>query len=311
MLSAAIASTAQADSPSTSDRPTSPPRLLGATPEAELPFDSPRAVEVMSARALADQQRSTVAEALLESEGAHPAWSAPSVLTVNLRGLGTPRVLVLQNGVRLNPGSSGPTATPLGDLDPFLVDQLEIVRGPGSVLWGSDAMGGVINVVTQRPRFDPRRAWDIGADARLRFDSASSGLVGHAAATGHLRRLGLRAGFTARRLDDLLGGRDTGRQRYTSYWQANADIAARLDLGPAGLVDLDYTRGERHDAYFPSTAGDAAFSRVRDHARDVVALNYAGKFPRVFLHGVELTLSAQSLRTLRDGFRPEANRIDR
>ncbi len=69
-----------------------------------------------------------------------------------IRGLDSNRILVLVDGERLN---NGRTATSFGGLETSLVDlsqvqQVEVVRGPGSVLYGSDAFGGVVNVVTSR-----------------------------------------------------------------------------------------------------------------------------------------------------------------
>jgi TonB-dependent heme/hemoglobin receptor len=69
-----------------------------------------------------------------------------------IRGLDSNRILVLVDGERLN---NGRTATSFGGLETSLVDlsqlqQVEVVRGPGSVLYGSDAFGGVVNIVTSR-----------------------------------------------------------------------------------------------------------------------------------------------------------------
>jgi len=65
-----------------------------------------------------------------------------------LRGTESNHVLVLVDGVRINPGTIGSAA--IQNIAPELVERVEIVKGPRSTLYGSDALGGVINVITRR-----------------------------------------------------------------------------------------------------------------------------------------------------------------
>ncbi|MGH8129393.1 MAG: TonB-dependent receptor domain-containing protein [Steroidobacteraceae bacterium] len=65
-----------------------------------------------------------------------------------LRGTESNHVLVLVDGLRINPGTIGSAA--IQNIAPELVERVEIVKGPRSTLYGSDALGGVINVITRR-----------------------------------------------------------------------------------------------------------------------------------------------------------------
>ena len=65
-----------------------------------------------------------------------------------LRGTDSNHVLVLVDGVRINPGTIGSAA--IQNIAPELIERVEIVKGPRSTLYGSDAIGGVINVITRR-----------------------------------------------------------------------------------------------------------------------------------------------------------------
>ncbi|TVS13624.1 MAG: TonB-dependent receptor [Wenzhouxiangella sp.] len=69
-----------------------------------------------------------------------------------LRGLGSQRVLTLTDGVRLSGQGTGYGGGSLSIYDTFSVERIEILRGPNSVLYGTDAFGGVINVITRQPR---------------------------------------------------------------------------------------------------------------------------------------------------------------
>jgi vitamin B12 transporter len=66
--------------------------------------------------------------------------------SVFLRGANSDQTLVLVDGVRINPGTIG--GAPLQDVLPFLVQRVEVVKGPYSTLYGSDAIGGVIQIIT-------------------------------------------------------------------------------------------------------------------------------------------------------------------
>jgi vitamin B12 transporter len=66
--------------------------------------------------------------------------------SVFVRGTESNHVLVLMDGLRLNPGTIGTAA--IQNVAPEFVDRVEIVKGPRSTLYGSDAIGGVVNVIT-------------------------------------------------------------------------------------------------------------------------------------------------------------------
>jgi vitamin B12 transporter len=69
--------------------------------------------------------------------------------SVFIRGADSNHTLVLVDGVRINPGTIGGAA--FQNLSPELIERIEIVKGPRSSQWGSDAIGGVINIITRRP----------------------------------------------------------------------------------------------------------------------------------------------------------------
>jgi len=71
-------------------------------------------------------------------------------VSVFLRGANSNQTLVLLDGVRLNPGTFGLAS--LQNIAPNLVDHIEVITGPRSSLYGSDAMGGVINIITKDPQ---------------------------------------------------------------------------------------------------------------------------------------------------------------
>jgi len=65
-----------------------------------------------------------------------------------IRGAESNHTLVLVDGIRINPGTIGLPG--LQNIRPDMIERIEVVKGPRSALWGSDAIGGVVNVVTRR-----------------------------------------------------------------------------------------------------------------------------------------------------------------
>jgi vitamin B12 transporter len=89
-----------------------------------------------------------------------------------LRGTDSNHVLVLVDGVRINPGTIGSAA--IQNIAPELIERVEIVKGPRSTIYGSDAIGGVINVITRR-RTQSGGSIQAGAGS---FDSRSASVEG-------------------------------------------------------------------------------------------------------------------------------------
>ena len=77
------------------------------------------------------------------------------ITSVFIRGAEAGESLVLVDGIRINDPSAPDGSAVLGDLLVSNVDHIEVLRGPQSTLYGSDAIGGVVNVLTQRGGSQP------------------------------------------------------------------------------------------------------------------------------------------------------------
>jgi len=69
--------------------------------------------------------------------------------SIFIRGAESNHTLVLLDGVRINPGTVG--SAQIQNIPPDLVERIEVIKGPRSTLYGSDAIGGVINIITRAP----------------------------------------------------------------------------------------------------------------------------------------------------------------
>ncbi len=93
-----------------------------------------------------------------------------------LRGTESNHVLVLVDGLRINPGTIGSAA--IQNIAPELVERIEIVKGPRSTLYGSEAIGGVINVITRRGAADGASVQAGFGDYDTKSASLRAGLSG-------------------------------------------------------------------------------------------------------------------------------------
>lgn len=157
--------------------------------------------------------------------------------SVFIRGAESNHTLVLIDGVRINPGTIGLPA--LQNVTPDMVERIEVVKGPRSALWGSDAIGGVINVVTRRGSRDGWVAEAGYGDYDTRKASVNGGVaIGERTAVDFGVAWLDSAGFPTRS-DDAT---DRG------YENLNASLQLRADMGP-GEVSLQHWRAAGTSEY--------------------------------------------------------------
>ncbi|MCB8822283.1 TonB-dependent receptor plug domain-containing protein [Microvirga rosea] len=148
---------------------------------------------------------------------------------VRIRGAEARHTLVLIDGVRVNDPSSGSGEFDFANLEAVDIERIEVLRGPQSALYGSDALGGVINIITRKGK-TPRavvsaEGGSYGTKATRAAVSGSSGPVNYAfSATGYDT-----AGFSRY-------GYRIGRIERLRAWPLEADSAVRL--GASGRVGI-------------------------------------------------------------------------
>ena len=102
-----------------------------------------------------------------------------TVSTINVRGTNSNQTLVLIDGVRVNNGSNG--LPPLNAIPANAIERIEIVRGAASSLYGADAIGGVINVITRKGADKEISGFvnaGVGTYASSQYDAGLSGTIG-------------------------------------------------------------------------------------------------------------------------------------
>lgn len=216
--------------------------------------DLPVSATVLSCKDIEQTPAQSLDQLLLAVPGINlqepPSFAQhPTADAVSMRGLGGIRTLVLLDGVPLNDAFFGYVQWNQVPLDS--IERIEIMRGGASSLWGTYAMGGVINIVTRAPKTN---AADLsagyGSYGTSQFD-ASGSIV----ATDWLK-LGVRGDRF-----DTNGYNTTPQDQRgpidvpTSFRQHNLQAGALFDFGP----DLNgYLRGNYHENHqVLVTAGDS------------------------------------------------------
>jgi iron complex outermembrane receptor protein len=183
--------------------------------------DSLHATEVITRAEIARSAARTIADVLATRLGVDLSPRSPAQGDLSIRGSTADQVLILVDGQPVSDAQSGhyalDLATPLA-----AVERIEILRGMGSSLYGSPAIGGVVNIVTR-----------AGAANMVSTHGGSYGTVGGAFATGTMR-VGLTADFE----------KSDGHRNSTDYRDGAARLTA-ASSGPLGSMRTDLGFGVR------------------------------------------------------------------
>jgi outer membrane receptor protein involved in Fe transport len=255
--------------------------------DAEPVFDVPEAVGVTTREELESRPFNLLPQAIREETGVLVQQTTPAQASVFIRGFSAQRVVYLVDGVRLNTSTFRTGATQyLGWINPALVQQLEIVRGPASVQYGSDALGGAVNVIAFEPPVSPTGRQVSGS---VEGTAGSADLTGGISATLLVQqpRLALQVGGSGRRVGELRTGRGRDshaavtrflglpsselgtRLRDTDFFQGGGYVTGRIVTGDRGAIRAIYMHEEQADVtrYDRTLGGDGVYRSEFDPQR--------------------------------------------
>lgn len=204
--------------------------VVTASRTAEDPFETARSVDVVDLQALQEGQYRSVPQALRNLPSTFVQETSPGQGSPYLRGFTAYNNLLLIDGIRLNNSTfrAGPNQY-WATIDPMSLSRIEVLRGPASTLYGSDAVGGTVQVFTKSPSRYAADGVAYGGETYGRYASAE----GSVAARGEVHvgftderglRTGVLIGGSARALGDIEGGRATGTQPNTSHDENGYDV---------------------------------------------------------------------------------------
>lgn len=285
------------------------PLIVTATRVEEGLWQIPYTAAVLDSTVFSQSLERTVPEAL---------GAIPNVMVQKTsRGHGSPYIrgftgrqnLFLIDGIRLNNATwrSGPVQY-ANSIDPYAVDRIEVVKGHGSVLYGSDAIGGTVNIITKVSGFrdEPEGGFFNHGEAFYRFDSNSRSHVGRLESRlGQGGRFGVLLGVSAKDFGDI---RDSalGRMRNTGYDERNFDLKFEYALAADVTLTLAHQTLDQDDVWrwhstvfnpgwtaAGGTAPGTFLRRTYDQGRTLTYARIDGESPGAAVERWSATLSRQ------------------
>lgn len=257
-------------------------------------FDTPAAASVRTQQEIVERQAPDMLHALQNEVGVLIQSTAAGQASPFVRGLTGQQVLILIDGIRLNNSifRRGPNQY-FNTIDPGMIDHIEVLRGQGSVLWGSDAIGGAINIVSRGPDVHQGMFHDdySGAGFTQYYNTSNSSPYSRLSVEGWSGNIGVFSGGSFQNVRDL----DTGfsgfsRQPGTNYQQYSGDIKMNYLFDESRMLTMavqhveleDVPRSDRFpgfplDRNSSNTVGGARFFDPQQ--RDLAYLRYQSLDP--------------------------------
>ena len=210
--------------------------VIGRRMEDDI-FEVPSTVESLSENFLLRRRAyRTLPEALAEVPGVLVQKTGRGQGSPYLRGFTGFRTLLLIDGIRLNHAAmrSGPNQY-WGTVDPLTLDRIEVFKGPASVLYGSDAIGGTVNAISRSPLVTGSPS--LGGRFYQRYSSAERSHTSRIEAEGSFNtNSAALLGLSLRDFGNLQAGGDTGSLPGTGYDEFDGD--AKVVIYPADELEV-------------------------------------------------------------------------
>jgi len=190
----------------------------------------PYSVNILSQQYIGEMNSRSTPEALMGMNGVFVQKTNHGGGSPFVRGVTGNQTLILIDGIRLNNSTFryGPNQY-LNTIDPYTIKRIEVAKGTGSVQYGTDAIGGVVHVLTPDPKFATgKSSWYGRLIGKYMTGDMEKTIRGEANYSG--KRFAFITGITKRSFGDLIGGDTTGRQSPSGYDEWSLDMKAKFLL---------------------------------------------------------------------------------
>ncbi|WP_019626970.1 TonB-dependent siderophore receptor [Thioalkalivibrio sp. ALJT] len=273
-----------------------------ATGYETLVADTPASVTVIESGEIRNREARTLGDLLRGQPGIATAVDGSVGSDPIIRGLKRDQILVLVDGVRINAMQPPARGSLASYVNVDLIERIEIVRGPGSVLYGAGAMGGVINIITRGGDFTEEP--ETRGFSRLGVTSVDDGIRGAIGVTLSNDRNVLDLSVAYLNTDDYETG-DGDRLRDSGTEQNAYHLRYRGKLAPGHEVQFRAQRDERKDVWYLAsrtlTPSDGQRPQgVNTHytprqTRDLLEVRYEGDLPGAWAPRLEASIYRQEL----------------
>lgn len=209
---------------------------------------TPEAIRALDNKSIQKFQKRTAPEALLLTPGVFVQKTNHGGGSPFLRGLTGNQTLLLIDGIRFSNATAryGPNQY-FNTIDVFSIEKIEVLRGSGSVQYGSDALGGTIQAFSHSLETTEKPVWGSALLTRIATHGMEQSL--NASVNLSNQKTAFRAGVTGRNFGDLVGGDTTGRQVPTGYKELDYDLKGKILV--SGNSTLSFTYQSVHQSDVP------------------------------------------------------------
>jgi outer membrane receptor protein involved in Fe transport len=220
--------------------------VITANRSASRRFTTSEAIEVLKSKSIEQNQLRSVPEALINTPGVFVQKTNHGGGSPFLRGLTGNQNLQMMDGIRLNNATFryGPNQY-FNTIDVFSLNKIEVLRGNGSVQYGSDALGGTIQAFSRDASFSEKPKW--GSSLLTRFATQNMDQTLHADLNFGSKKVAFRGGLSWRNFGDIVGGDTTGIQAPNGYRELDYDLKSKIRLSPSSVVTLAYQNVHQQD----------------------------------------------------------------
>lgn len=194
-------------------------------------------VNVVGERDIEERAKTVVAQVAAEEVGIHLQRTSPTISGIVVRGVTGNRVNVFVDGVRFSTSAQrGGISTFLNLLDPSYLQAVEVLRGPNSAQYGSDAIGGSVQFLSRTPVFSPGGD-NLHGRLGVFFNSADLSFGSNLSTTYATENFGLLATLAGRRVNTLRpGGGIDSHNAVTRFFGLSSDLVIDNRLPDTGFT---------------------------------------------------------------------------
>lgn len=240
-------------------------------------FSLPRSVSVVDEVSLQRRNSLVALDALSERIGVWVEKRNGASSDPVIRGFSGGNILALVDGDSLTTfwGEGGYAGDDMyGKVDAESVERLEVIRGPSSVLYGSNALGGVINFTTRQAPGYTAGGWDFGGRFKTAFWGANNGAMLRGDVNGSNSNFRYRLGYTARDIGDTRGGGDLGLLEPSGIDESNFDLNTETRLSDSDYLEVNaqYVNRNGLSKYYKPTQrnnNDRQAAKLRWRSTDI------------------------------------------
>lgn len=258
-----------------------------------LAFDVSQSVTSLSYNQVKQLAPRSTPEALMSETGIWVQKTNHGGGSPIIRGLVGNQVLMMVDGIRLNNATYryGPNQY-LSTVDPGMVERIEVTRGAGSVLYGSDALGGVIQVISRAPSF----RWDglhIGGSATGKWMSGGMEQSARGEVEVSDKRVAFLGGFSARIFGDIVAGGTLGTLTPTGYTERSGDAKLLFRTGANGILTAAFQQLTQADVprYDQVVQGGFSVYNFEPQTRQLSYLKFETATKSKWVQSIRLTAS--------------------